>query len=88
MSPERMPSDDRDQAEHARLFKRASDMLALQAGMLRRLEGPVQLDAMDVAGLFAAAATNVLMAEIGPRATVGYLRALADQIEAGKPMAN
>ena len=77
-----------DQGEHAALFKRAGDMLALQAGMLTKLKGPVQLSWQDVADLFAATAANIYLHEIGPGAAVAHLRQLADGIECGQSAVN
>ena len=81
-------NDTEMQAAHAALYKRATDMMAVQAGMMRNLSGPVQLDAVDVAGVFASTAANVLVTEMGHAAAVSFLRSLADTIEAGAPLAN
>jgi len=77
-----------DQAEHAALYKRASDMLALQAGMLVSLKGPVTLDYNDAAGLYISTGCNILLTEIGPGAAIAYLRQLVADMERGTPAAN
>lgn len=79
-------TDEERQAEHAKLYKRASDMLAIQAGMLTRLAGPVKLSWVDVGDLFAGTAVNIYLHEIGPRAAVKFLRELAAKVEADAPL--
>lgn len=83
-----MTDDAKLQADHALLFKRVSDHLALAAGKLTRLSDSPKLTPADVADLFLATGLNVLLIEQGHAAVVGRLRQLADEIERGMPVAN
>ena len=88
MDTEQPSSTSEHQAEHAALYRRAAGMLAVQAGMLRSLAGPVKLDVVDVAGLYASTAAGVLIEELGHATAISFLRSLADKIAAGKPVEN
>lgn len=82
------PSESGEQAEHAQLFKRVSDHLAVAAGKLASLSGPVKLDALDVGGLFIATGLNLFLHSLPDADVARYLRSLADGVEAGQSRAN
>ena len=81
MTTEKFPNDAERQAAHARRYKRAIDMMAVQAGQLVSLKDEPKLDFMDVANLYATTAANILVTEIDPAAAVAHLRHVADAIE-------
>ena len=81
--------DDRDpQAEHAALFRRVAEHLAVTAGKLTGTAAGATLSPTDVARLFIGTGAAVLFTEHGVVAAVEFLRDYADRIEAGQPAAN
>lgn len=88
MTTETTLSDDRVQAEHAALFRRVAEHLAVTAGQLTRTAGNTQLSPLDVARLFVATGTAVLLEELGDAVAVEFLREYAARIEADRPTRN
>lgn len=77
-----------EQGAHAALIKRLSDHFAVQAGKTVGTHEGVQLDQLDVGGLFLSTGIAVLLQALTAEGVASYLRDMARGLEAGNPTRN